>query len=205
MFHGPGDVRLEEVPDPEPGRATCSSRSRSRSRTGPTRRRTAAGTRCCSAAAEPVRARVLRDRHRHRTARRGGELRALRRLPAVPARPGDALRLPAPAAERRLRRAAARSGADREHQPPPCSGRARAGGGRAGRAARLLPPRRRAAADVRDGRPRGHPRPRADRADALRLRPRCGGTPIVVGGRRERRELAPLSARRPATETPPTS
>ena len=37
IFHGPGDLRLEEVPRPEPqARATCSSRCRSRSPTART-------------------------------------------------------------------------------------------------------------------------------------------------------------------------
>ena len=45
IFHGPGDLRLEDVPDPSPRPATSSSRSRSRSPTAPTRRRSSAATR----------------------------------------------------------------------------------------------------------------------------------------------------------------
>ena len=49
LYHGPGDLRVEEVPRPEPGRATSSSRSRSRSPTGRTPRRSGAAIRSCSA------------------------------------------------------------------------------------------------------------------------------------------------------------
>ena len=183
IFHGPGDLRLEDVPRPGagPGRRPRPGRGRAHRR----HRREGVPPRAPAAArpaAEPVRPRVLRDRRRDRPARGRGELRAVRRLRAVPPRRGDALREPAPAAERRLRRAtcSSRSGSPAATSSP--SRRPRARGRRARRAARLLPARRRARGD-RAG----------DTVAILGAGPiglmlcacvaDAGGRPVVVGGR----------------------
>ena len=136
-FHGPGDLRLEDVPRPEPGPGDVLVQVEVALTDGTDLKAFRRGHPVLlRRAAEPVRARVLRDRRRHRPAGRRRQLGRDRRA-----------RRAARAPERRLRRAAARAGGDRGGQPPPRPAGARAGGGGDGRAARLLPARRRAGGD----------------------------------------------------------
>ena len=120
IFHGPGDLRLEDVPRPRAGRR----RRRARAGRGSAHRRhrpegvPARPPRPARAAAEPVRARVLRRRRGDRSPRRRGQLGAVRDVRRLPPRPGDALRDPsAPAPQRRLRRVHPRPRAHRRREP----------------------------------------------------------------------------------------
>ena len=133
-FHGPGDLRLEEVPNPEPGPGDVLVQVEVALTDGTDLKTFRRG--------HPVLLRELPSPFGHEfcgidvatgRARRRRELGGGRR-----ARRADR------APERRLRRAAARAGGDRAGQPPARAGRARARGGGDGRAARLLPARRRA-------------------------------------------------------------
>ena len=128
------------------------------------------------------------------------ELGAVWRLRGVRPRRRDALREPAPAPERRLRRADPRPRADRPPEPPARPAGPRARGRRADRAARLLPARRRPRRD-RAGRRGRDPRRRADRADALRVRRRRRGPAV----RRRRPRGAPRARAASSAPARPTS
>ena len=206
-FYGPGDLRIEDVPDPEPGagRRARAGRGRAHRRHRPEGvppRAPAAARR----AAAPVRPRVLRHRRRDRPPRRRGELGAVRRVRGVRARRRDAVRAPAAAAERRLRRAARRPGADRAREPPTrCRPASRPRSRRSSSRSRAAC----TASSARASRPARRSRSLGAGPIGLML---CacvadaGGRPVVVGGRaRAARARARRSARSPATATAPTS
>ena len=193
-FYGPGDLRLEEVPPPEPGPGDVLVQVEVALTDGTDlkafRPRPSGAAR---RAAQPLRARVLRDRRRDRQARRRGEL----------GRDGRARRA-ARAAERRLRGAPPVPGGDRPGEPPPRPGGPRARGGRDGRAARVLPARRRAGGG-RKRRPRRHPRRGPDRPDARRLRRGTAAGRRWSAAKAAHRASCRPSAASPGTARAPTS
>ena len=160
LFHGPGDLRLEDVPRPEPGPRRRARPGRGRAH----RRHRPEGvpprpSRPARRAAEPVRARVLRGRRRHRQARRRGELGARgdergEPLELLNGAYAEYLLVPERIASVNL-------------LPVP--------DGLASEVAAMVEPlacclRGVERAEVGAGRPRRRPRRRPDRADALRLR-----------------------------------
>ena len=171
-FHGPGDVRLEDVPRPEPGPGEVLVQVEVALTDGTDLKAfRARPSRPARAAAEPVRARVLRRRRRHRSAGRRRELGSLRRMRRMSARRGDALRDLLPLLNGAYAEYVLVPGADRPREPA----------ARPGLAARhslrwssRSPAACTASSRRRQGRRlRRRGRPRADRADALRLRRRC--------------------------------
>ena len=152
IFHAPGDVRVEERPEPAPGPGqlvirveaalTCGTDAKTYRRghpvlLGPPPARSGTSTRapCCA----PARARRSGPASASRGANSApcGACRTCRRGARA------AVREPLPAAQRGVRGGAARARAVRRRQRPPHRRRRRQRGGRDVRAAGLRPPRRR--------------------------------------------------------------
>ena len=176
LFHGPGDLRLEEVPRPEPGPGDVLVRVEVALTDGTDLKAFRRG--------HPVLLGELPSPFGHEFC--GIDVETERRVVAANSAGGRRARRRSRAAERRLRRVHPRSRGDREREfaARPC--RARARGRRPGRAARLLPARSRARGR-REGRLGRDPRRGADRLAALRVRRRRGR----AAGRRRRPSRAP--------------